>query len=157
MSNGSIYVKMKEQKGIIVQTPSKELYFIDAEDIRYVNPTIDSALKKEDKNKNFEEVNEERQENKYLNKTRNKQFVSTDKTGNKKIQNQKFYVNKYIKNKKVNKNKSSPIFVFDHYKKKIISLIQEFPQTSKKQKMNSLKKNEVFNKDFFKNGKKSKM
>ena len=120
MSDDLRYVKMKEQKRIMVQTPSKELYFIDAEDIRHAHPNIDRALKKEDENKNFWEVNEERQENIYLNKTRNKQYLSTDKKENQKIQNQNFSVNKYIKNKKVNKNKSTSIIAFDHYKKKIL-------------------------------------
>ena len=104
MSNNLSYVKKRDQSRITIQTPSKELSFIENEDINNIHLKKDKILKKDEKNINIKEIKEETEvEDISLNKIRNKQCLSTYI-----IDNQKnFSLNKDIKNNKINKNKTT--------------------------------------------------
>ena len=91
----------------MIQASSKELSFIDANDIMHSYEMKDKTLKKEKLNKNIREIDEE-QENISLNITRNKQFLSIYIINNQNNQNRKFSVNKDIKIKKINQQNSKP-------------------------------------------------
>ena len=72
------YVKIKTQNKITILNPTKELSFIEIEDIRYIHPKKENILKKLEKNINNKGINEEIQiEDIFLNKIRNKQCLST--------------------------------------------------------------------------------